>query len=328
MINFKITVPATSANIGPGYDIWGLAVNLYNEFEITAPEVSNELEIKPAWDLKFEYNDLVKKTSGSSTLTLPIDSSSLIKKSYSYIFQKASLDDYPVSVKVKVGIPLERGLGSSSTAIIGGLMAANEILRRIYAINYSIEEIFQFACEIEGHPDNIAPAIYGGLTSAVKSEVSQDYLPAKLEFKPPLNIMGIIPHISLSTKKARESVPKKVELQDLIFHSSRCVMLTHLFSKATWEVQDYNLLIESLQDKVHQDQRAKHIPGMLETFDLWKKTGCLGGYLSGAGTTLLGFWHKGINMEVITLNQVFIDNGIGATVIKLEANFSGTFLES
>ena len=317
-MKFTVSIPATTANLGPGFDVWGLALNLRNEFTCTL------LEEKEESILEFSFSDLVNSSSNVNPESqLETGSRNIIFKSYNQLFEKAGVNPPHIHVKAKIGVPIARGLGSSSTAILAGLVMANEILRHRYKKSFEYDQLFNLAVEIEGHPDNLAPALWGGFVLPVKSEESRSYTKLHLDFKAPVQLAGLIPHYSLNTERARQLLPEKVPLYVVSFQASRTALLSNLASRENWQKSDFSLLKVAMQDKVHQEQRAEMIPGMLETFDYWKSIGCVGSFLSGAGPVLLGFWHKDVNASEKHLSKVFDEKSVPCTTFYPKIDRTG-----
>lgn len=240
----KVKVPATSANLGPGFDVLGLAIDRYNIFTFVESAESKE--------------------------------ENLIYKSYRRVFEYLGKPLIPVKIQVNDNIPIARGLGSSAACIVGGIMGANEILGK----PLDKEDILKLATEIEGHPDNVAPAIYGGLVVSVM-EGDKIHI-AKLPIKNKLNFIALVPNFELSTSKAREVLPKRIDFKDGIYNISRVSIL--LTALATG---DSGLIKLGLQDKFHQPYRGKLIEGFDEIISAVNQKGALGCYLSGAGPTIM-----------------------------------------
>ncbi|MES0488837.1 MAG: homoserine kinase [Leptospirales bacterium] len=331
----KISVPATTANIGPGFDVLGLALQYNNEFLC---EVNSTIA-EDDWTVSF--TELVDKTVSAKMRTSLLQSpDNLVLKSYKEVFKQKGIEPLPVRIQAKIGIPLSRGLGSSSTAILAGMTLANEALRKLYENPFSNYDIFNMACKMEGHPDNIAPALYGGLVLSMaersvdsnairtinstdaeqkadpktKADVTQ-YHALRIPVNAPVKLGGIVPHTSLATSEARLVIQQTQPLSVVSFQSSRTAALTHLLAKQTWDEQDKKLFTIALDDKIHQDPRSALIPGMKETLTAWKKMGALGAYLSGAGTTLIGFWELDADIENLGLRDPFLITNAGATEI-------------
>lgn len=249
----KIRVPATSANLGPGFDTLGLALNLYNEYEFIKSDESKIIE-----------NDEV---------SLAVDN--LIYKSFCKTFEKFNKKIIPVTIKVNSNIPRSRGLGSSSSCIVGGIVGAYLILNR----TLDRDEILQIASEIEGHPDNVCPAIFGNITVTVNKsgENIKNIIKPKNNYK----FSAFIPDFLLSTSDARKVLPKNYSKEDAVFNISRTALLISSLILG----DDENLKI-SLEDKIHQDYRGKLIPDFDKIFE-FLNANSLGCYLSGAGPTIM-----------------------------------------
>ena len=261
LITFKI--PATSANIGSGFDSVGLALNLYNEIHIYENYNSKKIEFEIFGEGE---NEISKKDN-------------MIYSAMKLVFKKLkSKPNKGYIIKCINRIPLSRGLGSSSAAIIGGLLCANFILGNKLKIE---KDILNMAVQIEGHPDNVAPAILGGIVSGVvKKEEDFKYI----KIKPPKNLKAIvsIPDFYLSTEIARNILPKEITRKDAIFNISRAALLTSaLFSNRL------DLLEIATEDKIHQDYRAKFIPNLNQLFKETKKAGAYSVTISGAGSSIL-----------------------------------------
>lgn len=261
LITFKI--PATSANIGSGFDSVGLALNLYNEIHIYENDNSKKIEFEIFGEGE---NEISKKDN-------------MIYSAMKLVFKKLkSKPNKGYIIKCINRIPLSRGLGSSSAAIIGGLLCANFILGNKLKIE---KDILNMAVQIEGHPDNVAPAILGGIVSGVvKKEEDFKYI----KIKPPKNLKAIvsIPDFYLSTEIARNILPKEVTRKDAIFNISRAALLTSaLFSNRL------DLLETATEDKIHQDYRAEFIPNLNQLFKETKKAGACSVTISGAGSSIL-----------------------------------------
>ncbi|TXJ13549.1 homoserine kinase [Brachyspira aalborgi] len=261
LITFKI--PATSANIGSGFDSVGLALNLYNEIHIYENDNSKKIEFEIFGEGE---NEISKKDN-------------MIYSAMKLVFKKLkSKPNKGYIIKCINRIPLSRGLGSSSAAIIGGLLCSNFILGNKLKIE---KDILNMAVQIEGHPDNVAPAILGGIVAGVvKKEEDFKYI----KIKPPKNLKAIvsIPDFYLSTEIARNILPKEITRKDAIFNISRAALLTSaLFSNRL------DLLEIATEDKIHQDYRAKFIPNLNQLFKETKKAGAYSVTISGAGSSIL-----------------------------------------
>lgn len=240
----RVRVPATSANLGPGFDVLGLAIDRYNTFTF-----------KKAHD--FPDNNL-------------------IYQSYRKVFDHLAKDIIPVDIEVKGDIPRARGLGSSAACIVGGIMGANEILGK----PLDKGEILKLASEIEGHPDNVAPAIYGGLVASVME--GENIHTGKIPIKNDLSFIALVPNFELSTSEARGVLPREIPYDHGIYNVARVSMLITALVTG-----DNSLIKLGLEDKLHQVYRGKLIPGFDEIIEKSYKAGALGCYLSGAGPSLM-----------------------------------------
>lgn len=289
MVNIR--VPATSANLGPGFDSLGIALNLYNEFSFQ--ETSQGLEIIGA--LKTEENrDNLVYTS--------------MLKSFNAIGYKPK----GIKININTDIPVSRGLGSSACCIIAGIMGANEIA----GSPLSQDEIFTLATEIEGHPDNIAPALFGGFVTSLMEEDNIYY--NKIDIAKGLKFIAIIPDFPLSTKKSREVLPKKVSYKDAVGNISRVSLLISALSNGR-----FDLLRHALKDNLHQPYRGKLIEGFDDVMDKIHELGALGGYLSGAGPTIMAIINeddKGFKEE---MESYFKSINYGWKVVELKLDFDG-----
>lgn len=271
LVTFKI--PATSANIGSGFDSVGLALNLYNEIRIYSNDNSKKIE----FEIYGEGENEISKEDN------------MIYSAMKLVFKK--LKEKPNKgyiIKCINRIPLSRGLGSSSAAIVGGLLSANYILKNKLNIE---KDILNMAVQIEGHPDNVAPAILGGIVSGVIKKVKKGENGKKdkndfkyIKIKPPKNLKAVvaIPNFYLSTEIARDILPKEIKRKDAIFNISRAALLTAALSS-----NRLDLLETATEDKIHQDYRAKFIPNLNELFKETKKAGAYSVTISGAGSSIL-----------------------------------------
>ncbi len=272
-MNKKVTVrvPATSANCGPGFDTLGLACNLYNYF-------TYEL-IDQGLSLKIEGEGTEKLKAGKNNLAF---------LSFYKVWDMIVGSKTGLSVIMSNNIPLSRGLGSSSTAIVAGLVAANHLTGNTLSKN----EIVQLATEIEGHPDNVAPAILGGMTISYVDNgraSSLKFLPLK-----PFKLVAVVPDMPLATSLARRAIPKTVPHQDAVFNTSRAALLVGAMLTG-----DYQHLAAGLDDRLHQTYRAHLIPGMEDAFKAAVNNGAFNAIISGAGSTLMAYVPINVSCEAV-----------------------------
>ncbi|NSB16256.1 homoserine kinase [Clostridium beijerinckii] len=292
-----VRVPATSANMGPGFDTLGIALNLYNDFGFR--EIEDGLK----------FNGMPEEFCNEENI---------IYKAMKYCFDKAGYKIKGLEIsEIKQDVPVSRGLGSSSTCIVGGLVGANEILGK----KFSEEELLEMAVEIEGHPDNVAPALLGGMVVAIVDENKTYY--DKIDVKSGIRFVSIIPNFRLSTEEARKVLPKEISLKDGVYNVSRAALMVACFSSGKYELLRY-----ACKDVFHQNYRSKLIPGFEEVYNKSYELGALACYLSGAGPTIMAIIDekderfsnklkeflqiKGLEWNILELS---LDNA-GATIIE------------
>jgi homoserine kinase len=257
----RVRVPASTANLGPGFDCLGLALSLYNTVEMTALE-SEGLEIE---------------IEGEGADRLSTGSNNLIARAADSVWDAAGQRPAGVHIKATNGVPLGSGLGSSAAAVVGGLVAANVLIGG----PLSRSDLLRKATQIEGHPDNAAAAIFGGLTMV--SVEGEELMHASLDV-PPLKVVIVLPNVRLSTAEAREALPKNVPLKDAVFNIGRTAFVIRAL-----QTGDYELLGFAMTDKLHQPYRRKLIPGFDAAVQAARATGAAAVALSGAGPGLAAF---------------------------------------
>ncbi|MBD0266783.1 MAG: homoserine kinase [Cyanobacteria bacterium Co-bin8] len=258
-----MTVPATTANIGPGFDCLGAALTLYNQFQFTLLEA-------PAGTVKVDV-------TGTEAERVTTDSSNLAYKAFVQAYKKLQQPVPALNIAIQLGVPLARGLGSSSTAIVGGLLGANHLAGQ----PFSPADLVALATEIEGHPDNVVPALVGGCQLAAASESGQ-WILSEVPWHPDIVPVVAIPDFELSTEAARSVLPQSYSRADAIFNMAHLGLL--LRGLATG---DGAWLREALCDRIHQPYRKALIPGYDDVTAAALAAGAHGLVISGAGPTLL-----------------------------------------
>jgi homoserine kinase len=256
----KIRVPASTANLGAGFDTLGLALGLYNEIEVE--------RIKDGLRLEIEGEGAERLQS--------LGSQNLVARAVTGTLQHLEGRADGLRVRMLNRIPLSRGLGSSSAAALGGVAAAATLA----GASLSPEMLLDLALPLEGHPDNIAPALLGGLTVATLVEGKVRYV--KLPVPEGLHAVAVIPDLRLSTTKARQALPPTVPRTDAVFNVGRVALFL-----AAMQANRLDLLREGVKDRLHQPYRAPFVPGMSEVLAEGERAGALACFLSGAGPTLL-----------------------------------------
>lgn len=254
----KVRVPATSANMGAGFDSLGIALSLYNT--IYVEETARGLVIE-------------NKRVGEY---VPTGEKNLIYRAIKKVFDKTQYSGRGLRIIQDSEIPMTRGMGSSSACIIGGMLAANVLSGR--KLSYS--EILDLAAEMEGHPDNVVPALYGGFCTSVMTEGHTLFKSVKLE--KPVAFEAMVPDFFVSTRKSRVSLPAMVTHKDAAYNAGHAA----LFSVAM-ATGDFEKLRVAVKDKLHQPYRAAYIDNMNETFEEAYKNGAYAVWLSGSGPTII-----------------------------------------
>lgn len=296
----KIKVPGTSANIGPGFDTLGLALNIFNE--ITVEKKDSGIEI--LWEIP--------------NPNIPLEEN-LVYVALLHTLKKYNKEHLGCTVTMtKIDIPISRGLGSSAAAIVGGIYAANYIMDNCL----STQDIVDIATELEGHPDNVAPAILGNMILSVMTENKVLY--SKIDFPEEIRFNVLIPNFKLSTEKARGVLPKSYSTADCISNASRLALMLAFLRERNFEN-----LRECLIDKIHQPYRFSLINNSLDIFQKSKELGALGEFISGAGPTLITWvLENSEDLYQIELQQ-YLDTLEDKWEIKnLTINTSGTVVET
>lgn len=252
----KIQIPATSANLGAGFDALGLALTFYNYVEM---EESDKIDITSA-----------------DQVNIPTDEKNLIYISAKDLFAVCGRKLEGLKLVQTNNIPMARGLGSSSACIVAGLVGANHMLGN----PLTTDDLVDLAAQIEGHPDNTAPALLGGIVTAVFDGRKVHWV--KQEVFTKLKFIAIIPDFELKTEKARACLPKEVSHKDAVYNLSRAA----LFS-ASLLTGKFENLRTAVHDKLHQPYRMELIPHCREVFDIAYTHGAYGVYISGAGPTIM-----------------------------------------
>ncbi|WP_434303027.1 homoserine kinase [Clostridium botulinum] len=251
----EVRVPATSANIGPGFDCLGVAVNMYNKFFVE--EIEEGLIFEGCAD-KFKNED------------------NLIYVAMKKCFDKIGYKPTGLKIKIESDIPVSRGLGSSAACVVGGIVSANELAGRVL----NKKELLDLAVEVEGHPDNVNPAFCGGMTVSISD--NKEIIYSKVKVSEGIKFCALIPDFNLSTEKARAVLPKSIDYKDGIFNVGRTALMISALNNG-----DFHLIKYACKDKLHQDYRAKLIENFYSIKKQCEKLNSLGVFLSGAGPTIM-----------------------------------------
>ena len=255
-----VRVPATSANMGPGYDCLGMALDIWNT-----------IELHPA------SGGVIRVTvEGEGAGELPGDRGNLVSRSMEALWLRVGIGARAVQIRCNNQIPLKRGLGSSSAAIVGGLVAANHLS----GSPLGQDDLLQLATEIEGHPDNVTPALYGGMQLVANHEGRVIACPVPVPQG--LNAVVLVPDVTIATEEARAVLPLEVSRADAVYNMSRVAALVN--AMASSRMQD---LAWATHDRMHQPYRQQLFPAMNDIFAGAMAGGALGAFLSGSGSTVL-----------------------------------------
>lgn len=271
-----VTVPATTANLGPGFDCIGAALSLYNSFQFCRLEPSATEKLKIT-------------VTGQEATKVKTDESNLAYIAFLKLYDRLNQSPPPVAIHIDMQVPLARGLGSSATAIVGGLVGANELAGK----PLSQVEVMQLAIELEGHPDNVVPALLGGCRLAASNTPPQPPLSKGGQGGGSWQICDIpwhsdivpvvaIPDFELSTAEARQVLPTDYSRADAIFNAAHLGLLVRALATG-----DRDWLRCALRDKIHQPYRQSLIQGYEAVQQAALDAGAFGMVISGAGPTLL-----------------------------------------
>jgi homoserine kinase len=295
-----IRIPATTANLGPGFDALGMALNLFNRLEVE--RIPHGLEIA---------------TTGEGAGRLPADDSNLAYRAFRRVYERLNESPPAVRMTSENRVPLSRGLGSSAAAVVGGLVASNELSGR----RLTRDELLLLATEMEGHPDNVAPALFGGFTVACMAEGQVAW--ARLEPPPGLWAVVAIPEREVPTKDARAVLPVMVPRRDAVLNVGRTALLVAAF--ATGELANLRLAME---DRLHEPYRAALIPGMMEALAAARAAGALGASLSGAGSTLLALATDRFEAIGAAMVAALAAHGLRSRALTLVPDLEGAVVEA
>ena len=292
-----VKVPATSANMGSGFDSLGIALDVWNEVRIS----------KGPFSIKID---------GTGEEELPKDTSNLVYKSFCKVFEE--IDEIVPEVKLSCTnrIPLTRGMGSSSAALIGGLMSGNAMA----GSPLSTSEILNIGAKIEKHPDNVAPALLGGVQIGIYDQ--EKLITANVPFPEDLKVVLYVPNQVMPTDQARNILAPKVAREDAVYNIGRSALLVQ--SLVTGDLQN---LKYATQDMIHQPQRQKQFFPMKNIIKAAMEAGAFGAFLSGAGSSILAFT-KGREYTIgYEMADAAMKSGLDGDIIFTSPTSKGAYLE-
>jgi homoserine kinase len=295
--SITVTVPATTANLGPGFECIGAALTLYNKFKFT----------------RLDEGGLIIAVTGAEAERVQTDESNLLYQAFVKLYQYIGQTPPSVKMEIQLGVPLARGLGSSATAIVGGLVGANQLA----GAPLTQLQVMELAIAMEGHPDNVVPALLGGCRLAATS--ADNWAICDIPWNEDIVPVLAIPDFELSTSEARQVLPTQVSRADAIFNTAHLGLLLRGLQtgKGEW-------LSTALQDRLHQPYRQALIPGYDAVNAAAMKAGAYGMVISGAGPTLLALVDQLHSQAVeAAMLSAWQSTGITATVRSLSLDTQG-----
>ncbi|MDQ3701682.1 MAG: homoserine kinase [Chloroflexota bacterium] len=327
--NVRVRVPATSANLGPGFDALGLALDLYEEIRLRRLSTAEVADARPG-SLAGTLSTGTLSTDASSraprpritvrgvgTGRMPADENLLAYQGALAVYRRLGRDVPLLALELESRIPRSGGLGGSAAATVGGAVAANAL----EGYPLQARELLEIATALEGHPDNAAAALLGGLVISVRG---RDGLVAK-RVEPPPGLVAVLclPHQAISTKQARGGVlPREVPLEDAVFNLGRTALLVAAFSSADW-----SLLRDAMDDRLHQPARGRLYPALHPTVAAALAAGAHGAALSGSGSAIIALATEREAEIAVAMRTAAEAHGYpGATAIVALASAGATVL--
>lgn len=293
-----IKIPASTSNLGAGFDVFGLALKLYLNIQVEAlTDKSKE------WRFYGEGKESVLVDSPNNFIT----------KTLNTVLKKRGVENPGFRIHVRNKIPLSRGLGSSGTAIIAGVIIANYLGK----LGMTRDDIIAESVNLEGHPDNVCPSMLGGLMSVLQTE-KNGVKWIRQTFPKQISLIFVIPDYNVSTKESRNLLPKAYRLKDVTYNMQRVSMLFETIRK-----RDFELLSYLLEDRLHQRFRAPFIPGMEKVLAIGSMNGLIGLYLSGSGPTVCAFANGNEINIAKKLSGIFEEENITVNVNIMKADNKG-----
>ena len=299
----EITIPASTSNLGASFDACGLALALY--LRVTIEGRADEFEIVP---------------TGEGAQTVARDESNLIARVARAVAEDRKQKIGGARLAVDSQIPLARGLGSSSAAIIAGI----SVYEALAGERLGEEEIFGYALQFEDHGDNLAPSLLGGLVIAcvTNREGRRGLVTVKRAWPEEVKIILIVPDFEMSTAEMRRALPKEVSMADAVFNVQRAALLQAAICE-----RRFDLLSEALRDRLHQPYRAPRAPGLEDVLRLndeaHRYRGLLGVAMSGAGSTMIAFATEGFDEIAARMKERLARHRVGSRTLQVEVDNRG-----
>jgi homoserine kinase len=297
-MKYRLRVPASSANLGPGFDALGLALDLYLVCTFA------------------ESRTLAITAEGIDSGDIPPNESNLIWQTALQVARAENRDLPAVGLHIENNIPLGKGLGSSAAALTAGVVMANCLLN----LRWSRRQILSEAARIEGHPDNVSACVLGAVVATSMEPDGQTHA-VRVELPANYGVAPVVPDFVLSTSKARAVLPETYSRHDAVFNIQHSALL--IAALCTGSTDSFSA---ALQDRMHQPYRAALVPGFGEMLEL-RAPGLLGCALSGAGPSVLVFYERGSEHVTKIFEQLFLKNGTTAKTYFTEIQRSGYTLE-
>jgi len=306
----RVRVPATSANLGPGFDTLGMALQLYS-YVIVQDSPSGQHRV-------------IMEGEGQEYGERPIEDN-IAWQAIVKLAEATQVDLPPLQLTLQNTIPLSRGLGSSAAARMGALVAANLWLERAGKSHLDQEQLLRLATEMEGHPDNVAPALHGGMICSASD--GGKVLSTRLAIPAWPRFLAFIPNDALETKSARAVLPQSISHVDAVFNLSRLGLLISAISNGAWR-SNPALLRTALQDRLHQIYRAALMPAYGPVEEAALKAGALGVTLSGAGPSILIWLSDDVKSTFVdTMKNVVLqtaaERNVSGKIIELDVDEEG-----
>lgn len=296
----KVRVPASTSNLGAGFDCFGLALKLYLTVEATVLSEASE----PC---------RVTTTGAKENEALPRNAVNLIYRAMSFAAHRESVSLPPVELAVHNEIPLASGLGSSAAAIVAGI----KLTALITGKSISDQSTLDYATEFEGHPDNVAASIFGGfLASCIRGDGT--VLSTRFEWPAQIRVVVVSPHSQLPTHVARAALPRTFSRIDAVQNLQRTALFTAAIAQ-----QRYDLLWEAMRDRLHQPYRESLVPGLAEALALPRTPGLLGIALSGAGPSIVALVDDNEDEVGARIASCFKARNIDSTIRTLAVDNEG-----
>jgi len=292
-----VRAPATTANLGPGFDCLGLALDLWNEARFS-----------------HEGDGVVVAVEGEGAGRLPSDESNLVARAALSVYDEAGRPrPRGLRIRCTVRVPLASGLGSSSSAVVAGLLGGNELLGR----PLERDRLLELAAGLEGHPDNVAAALLGGLTIVAQKG---ERLLTKRILVPEVHVALAVPELPFSTHVARAGLPTEVRMQDAVFNMGRIPLVVEALRTA-----DFDLLGQVMDDRLHQANRLRLIPGGRTAWEAAQRSGAAAVAVSGSGPSLIAFVGLATDAVVVAraMAEAFAAEGVAARPLGLSVSSAG-----